>query len=192
MTRDTLPQIGLGTTFDDDDPVVDIIETALDLDYRHVDTAQVYETEDEVGVIDHVGLSNFSIELLGEARDILDAPVFVHQVETHPLLQQDELRDYANEHGMHHVAFSPLQSGGVFDVPELTAIAEKHGVSEAQMSLAWLRSKPGVHPISKSTAHLRANLEALDLELDDEDADRIDAIDREERGTDRDNAPWNE
>lgn len=84
-------------------------------------------------------------------------------------------------------------AGGVFDVPESSEIARKHGASEAQVSLVWLLSKPNVYPIPKSTSasHLRANLEASDLDLD-EDVTRIDGIDRERRLVDPNGAPWNQ
>jgi 2,5-diketo-D-gluconate reductase B len=89
------------------------------------------------------------------------------------------------------VAYSPLARGEVFEVPELTEIAEKYGVSEAQVSLAWLREK-GVTAIPKATseAHIRDNWGSLDLDLDSEDVDRIDAIDRTDRRVDPGFAPW--
>ena len=79
----------------------------------------------------------------------------------------------------------------MFDVPVLTEIAEKHGVTEAQVSLAWLREK-GVTAIPKATSesHIRDNLASLDLALDAEDVAAIDAIDRTERQVDPSFAPW--
>ena len=79
----------------------------------------------------------------------------------------------------------------MFDVPVLTEIAEKHGVSEAQVSLAWLREK-GVTAIPKATSevHIRDNLASLDLDLDSEDIAAIDAIGRTDRRVDPGFAPW--
>lgn len=44
-----IPKIGLGTWLIDNDKVYDVIKTALDLGYRHIDTAQAYENEEGVG-----------------------------------------------------------------------------------------------------------------------------------------------
>jgi 2,5-diketo-D-gluconate reductase B len=120
--------------------------------------------------------------MVEEAVEVADAPIFANQVELHPLLQQRELREHSPDLGVELVAYSPLARGGVFDVPELAAIADAHGVSEAQVSLAWIREK-GITAIPKATSgdHIRDNWESLSVDLDDEEVARIDAIDREDR-----------
>ncbi|MFC6726553.1 aldo/keto reductase, partial [Halobium palmae] len=89
---------------------------------------------------------------------------------------------HAREHGYPLVAYSPLAGGRVFDVPELTRIAEKHDATEAAVSIAWLVGIDGVVTVPKasSRAHLEANLAAADLDLDGEDVAAIEAIGREE------------
>ena len=173
---------------------VDLLYVHWPIDsYDPAETLRAFDHLVSEGLVQHVGLSNFTPSLLDEATTHLDAPVFAHQVEMHPLLQQRELLAHAQREDHYLVAYSPLARGEVFDVPELTAVAEKHGVSEAQVSLAWLASKEHVVPIPKATSetHLRDNYAALSLELDAEDVERIDAIDREERLVDFDTAPWN-
>lgn len=44
-----IPKIGLGTWMIDDDKVADAVRTAVDMGYRHIDTAQAYENERGVG-----------------------------------------------------------------------------------------------------------------------------------------------
>lgn len=162
------------------------------LDYEPEETLAGLSELVDRGVIRHVGVSNFSIELLDEARRVLDVPLFAHQVEMHPLLHQDELVAYAQEHDHYLVAYSPLAQGEVFEIQAIGEIAEKHDASAAEVSLAWLHSKENVVPIPKSTdpAHARENLSALDLALDDEDLSRIDGIEDEKRFVERDGAPW--
>ncbi|WP_129113012.1 aldo/keto reductase [Halegenticoccus tardaugens] len=145
------------------------------------------------GVIRNVGLSNFLPEQLDEARDRLDAPLFAHQVEMHPLLQQDELVSYAGEHDHWLVAYCPIARNQVADVPELREVAERHETTPAVVSLAWLLEKEHVAPIPKAASeeHIRQNYEALDLELTEADVAVIDGIDREERIVDFEEAPWN-
>jgi 2,5-diketo-D-gluconate reductase B len=157
-------------------------------------TLPAFDSLYKKGTIGQIGVSNFTPAQLDEARETLDAPVFAHQIEMHPLLQQDELLAYAQRHDHYLVAYCPLAQGTVFDVPEITAIADKHSVSEAQVSLAWLLSKDNVRVIPKATSesHLRENLEARSLSLDPEDIDRIEALECEERIIDPDRAPWND
>jgi len=133
------------------------------------------------GVVNAVGVSNFTPELLRDAHDKLDAPLVANQVECHPLLPQDEMLDVTDELGVDLVAYSPLARGRVSDIPEVQEVAEKHGASEAQVALAWLMER-GAKPIPKSAdpSHVRDNYGALELELDDEDVEKVSSTD--ERG----------
>jgi len=163
-------------------------------DYDPTVTLPAFEELRERGLIDHIGLSNFTPALLEDALDHLDAPLTAHQVEMHPLFQQKALHEYARRGGHILVAYSPLSHGEVFDVSALREIARKHGVSAAQISLSWLLHKEQIAAVPKasSEAHLRENLRSRTLELDDEDVKRIDTLDREERFLNPDEAPWNE
>ncbi|MFO7925944.1 MAG: aldo/keto reductase [Halobacteriota archaeon] len=268
MPDSSLPRIGLGTVSDDPPEWTEAVRTALEIGYRHIDTAQMYDNEEYVGegirassidgeevfvatktvypdgpdhpegvrdaidgsvdrlgldsvdlcyvhwpsdvyepetvlpqfdearedgTIDRVGVCNFTPDLLDEAREILDAPLTAHQVEFHPLLQQDELLEYAQEHDHWLVAYCPIARGRVYDVPEVREIAEKHDATPAQVSLAWLLSKDNVAVIPKSSgeAHQRENLAAADIALDGEDVATIDSLEYEERIIDPDHGPWN-
>ncbi|SIQ82478.1 2,5-diketo-D-gluconate reductase B [Haladaptatus litoreus] len=171
----------------------------LDLLYVHwpiraYDPEETLSAFDELydrGLIRHVGLSNFTPALLETALEALDAPLLAHQVECHPLLQQKELRKFAREHGHRFVAYSPLAKGSVTEMPELVDIADKHGATPAQVSLAWLLSKECVViPKSSSESHLRENFEARRISLDKTDIERIDGIDRTTRQVDFEAAPW--
>nr|WP_210424972.1 aldo/keto reductase [Halorussus halobius] len=174
---------------------------ALDLLYVHWPAGE-YEPEGTLsaldqlydeGLIRNVGVSNFEPRHLDEAREVLDAPVFANQVEVHPLLPQDELVEYGRKHDVNVVAYSPLARGKVFDVPEIREVADKHDVSPAQVSLAWLLQRDGVAAIPKASSedHVRDNWAAADLDLDDEDVAKIDAIDERDRQVDPDFGPWN-
>jgi diketogulonate reductase-like aldo/keto reductase len=137
-----------------------------------------------------VGVSNFEPHHVEEAMEILDAPLFANQVEMHPFLPQEELREHAAEHDYELVAYSPLARGAVFDSDVLTDIADDHDASAAQVSLAWLNEK-GVTAIPKATGrdHIADNWQSLGLDLTDEEIERIDDIDRRERKVDPDFGP---
>jgi len=160
--------------------------------YDPEDTLSAFAELRERGDVERIGVSNFEPRHLDEARDVLGELPFANQVELHPLLPQEELREYADREGVELVAYSPLARGEVFDVPEIQDVAEKHGVSEAQVSLAWVREK-GVTPIPKATGedHVVDNWASLDLDLDDEDVAKIDGIERRDRQVDPDFGPWN-
>ncbi|WP_435076025.1 aldo/keto reductase [Halococcus sp. AFM35] len=172
---------------------------AVDLLYTHwpsgeydpEDTLPAFEELKDRGAIDRIGVSNFEPEHLDEAREVLDEPIFANQVECHPLLQQEELREYCDDHDIELVAYSPLARGKVFEVDELSEVADKHDASEAQVSLAWLREK-GITAIPKATSddHIADNWASLGVELDDEDVEKIDDIDERERQVDPGFAPW--
>ena len=190
------------------DEVIEGVEVSLDrlgLNYFNMvyvhwpvgnyDAAETMPAFDELvdqGLIDHVGVSNFSIELLDEAIEHLESPLFAHQAETHPLLQQDELRAHACKQDYYHVAYSPLARGEVFDIPEVAEVAEKRDTSPAQVSLAWLLSKDNVCVIPKASSadHIRDNFGALDLSLTGADLKLIDSVDQTERFVEREGAPW--
>jgi len=160
-------------------------------EYDPEDTLAAFDELHDDGLIERIGISNFEPAQVDEAIEATDAPIVANQIECHPLLPQTELRAHCADRGVEVVAYSPLARGEVFDVPEIRAVADKHGVSEAQVSLAWLREK-GVTAIPKATseAHLRDNWGSRTLDLDDEDVAKIDAIDRTERQVDPDFAPW--
>ncbi|WP_336034502.1 aldo/keto reductase [Halobacterium yunchengense] len=144
----------------------------------------------EDGLLGAVGLSNFTPALAEEALAHCDAPVTAVQVECHPLLPQDELRAFCDARGLDVAAYHPLVHGRAFGVPEVRAVADEHGVSEAQVLLAWARAK-GVTPIPKATGdeHVRDNYASLGLDLDSEAVARIDGIDDRLRLGDPEFAP---
>ena len=170
----------------------------LDLLYVHW-PAKAYQADETLnafaelraeGKIDHIGVSNFEPHHVDEAAEVLGEYPFANQVEIHPLLQQEELRAHADENDYELVAYSPLARGKVFDVPEIVDIAEKHDVSAAQVSLAWLREK-GVTTIPKATGldHIQDNFDSLSLELDEDDIETIDSLDTTDRRVHPDFAP---
>ncbi len=164
-------------------------------EYEATDTLKAFAELRDEGLIEEIGVSNFTVDLLEEAVNVAEEPIFANQVEMHPLLPQENLREFCaqDDIDVELVAYSPIARGDVGDVDELQEIAEKHDATPARVSLAWCREKD-VTTIPKATSreHLRENWLSLGVELDDEDMERIDDIDRAERLVDPDRAPWNE
>jgi 2,5-diketo-D-gluconate reductase B len=154
-------------------------------------TLPAFDAVYEAGLTRRVGVSNFSPELLAEARGILDAPVFAHQVECHPLLPQTELLELARETDHHLVAYSPLARGEIFDHPVVESVAADLGASPAQVVIAWNLDR-GVVPIPKARgAHVAENFAAREIELTGEARRRLDAIEDRNRIIDPKYGPWN-
>lgn len=171
---------------------------AIDLVYVHW-PANTYDPAETLGalsdchddgLLEAVGLSNFTPDLVDEALDHCDAPVAAVQVELHPLLPQAELREYCAARGIDVAGYHPLVHARAFDTPEIRRVAETHDVSEARVMLAWAQSK-GVTPIPKATSrdHILDNHASTSLDLDADDVESIDSIDDSVRLGDPEFAP---
>ena len=73
------------------------------------------------------------------------------------------------------MAYCPLDQGDLAHDAVLQAVAERHAATPSQVALAWLIARGGVMPIPKAVreAHLRANLAAADLVLNEADLGEI-------------------
>ena len=135
------------------------------------------------GLTAAIGVSNFTIAHLREAIDAVGVEeIATNQVEIHPLLQNRKLVAFARQHGIHLTAYMPLAYGKVLAEPEIQRIAASHGVSPAQVALAWsLQQGYAVIPSATKRDNLAANLAAAELRLSTEDMTAIEALDRGER-----------
>ncbi len=159
--------------------------------YEPEATLPVFDELRDEGVTDHVGVSNFTPELVREARTILEAPIAAHQVECHPRFKQSELRRLAGELDHHLVGYSPLGRGEILEEPVLVDVAERNDATPAVVALAWGLER-GIVPIPKATGdHVTENRRALDLTLPEADLDAIDALADGDRIIDPDDAAWN-
>jgi diketogulonate reductase-like aldo/keto reductase len=243
-----IPTLGLGTWQNKGESCTETVRTALELGYRHVDTAQVYDNERAVGegiaaadvdreevflttkvwrsnlhaddvhssvreslakldtdavdlllvhwphprvpvretleamaelradgLVDHLGVSNFTRSQLQEARRVVDAPIVADQVQYHPYVDQSSLRAYCVDEGLALTAYSPLARGDVLDDEVLADIGREYDKSAAQVALRWLVQQEAVVAIPKASSqeHLEANLAVFDFELTEAEMARI-------------------
>lgn len=249
-----VPTLGFGTWELEGDDCERGVGHALDVGYRHIDTAQIYGNEDRVGAalasnnvarddvflttklwiknfardkvapsvedsltklqtdyvdlllihwpservdpaetleqmsalvdegkVRHLGVSNYPPSWVQRAADV--ATVFCNQVEYHPYLSQDALRDLAVSKDFLLTAYSPLARGNVLDDDTLTEIGNAHDVSPAQVTLAWLMRQDHVAAIPKATSpeHIESNWKAGDVELSDDEMKQIHSLATDER-----------
>ena len=125
-----------------------------------------------------IGVANFNIALLRTVVEEIRAPIACNQVEYHVMLDQTPLRKYLAGKAIPLVAYCPLAQGRAASDETLTAIGRKHGASAAQVALKWLLDQDGVAAIPKASRaeSQRANLDALNVGLDDEDRQAIAAL----------------
>ncbi|MFQ8984827.1 MAG: aldo/keto reductase [Evtepia sp.] len=107
----------------------------------------------QAGKIRAIGVSNFRPHHLKALLETEVAPM-VNQIEFHPGCQQRETLAFCRDHGILVEAWSPLGRGRVLDHPTLTAIAQNHGKTPAQICLRWCLEQ-GVLPLPKSVTPAR-------------------------------------
>ncbi|MEU4655541.1 aldo/keto reductase [Streptomyces sp. NPDC023723] len=156
-----------------------LIHWPLPMRGRYVETWKALEGLHAEGRARAIGVSNFTAEHLRRLMAECDVVPAVNQVELHPLFAQRELRAFHAEHGIVTQAWSPLGSGqGLLDLPELTALARRRGLSTAQVVLRWhLQSGHAVIPRSADPAHLAQNAEVFGFTLDDAEMAAVDSLD---------------
>lgn len=125
-----------------------------------------------------IGVSNFMPHHLRELLANCNEVPSVNQVELSPFLQQREVRELCETHGIVVEAYSPLTKGVRLAHPVVVRIAGELGRTPAQVLLRWGIQK-GLVVLPKSTrpARLEENLAALDFALRDEDMVALDALD---------------
>ena len=112
----------------------------LRTDVTLVDTWRAMEALVDQGKVRSIGVSNFTIPKLQLILDHCRIPPAVNQVECHPYLQQDRLLRFCREKNIHVTAYAPLgsqQEPKVLEDPVVVELAEKHGITAAQLCLKW-------------------------------------------------------
>lgn len=90
------------------------------------------------GLADHIGVSNFRPEHLQELFDATGVWPEINQIQLSPALQRRDAVAFHREHGIVTEAWGPLGGReGLAEQFALRRIAQKHGVSPAQVSLRW-------------------------------------------------------
>jgi len=149
---------------------------------RFVDTWRAFERIRGERGARTIGVSNFRIDDLERLEAETETRPTVNQVELHPYLQQRELRQWHEDHGIATEAWSPLAQGAVLGDETIVSIARAHGMTPAQTVLRWhLQLANIVIPKSVTPQRMRENFDLFGFELSDEEMEMIEGLDREER-----------
>ena len=153
----------------------------LEIDY--VDTWRAMLDLAESGRARAVGVSNFEpaqLQRLIEATGVTPA---VNQIEMHPHFPNDEVRRYCQDLGIVVQAWSPLARTDQFGDPVIAELAEKHGVTSAQVMLRWHLQRDVVAiPKTNSAERMAQNRDIYGFELDEAEMSAISALDKGEPG----------
>jgi 2,5-diketo-D-gluconate reductase B len=234
-----IPAIGLGTWDLRERTCVRMVEQALRLGYRHIDTAEMYGNEREVGEglrvsgvpraqvfvttkvwpdhlapreleratkeslaklrlseVDlllihwpnpripladtigalcrmkregfarHIGVSNFTVDLLAEAMKLATEPLVTDQIEWHPFIDQAKVVEACRNYGLAVTAYSPMARGRVLSDETLRRIGVRHGKTAGQVGLRYLVQRGAVViPRSSRPEGLAQNFAIFDFEL---------------------------
>jgi 2,5-diketo-D-gluconate reductase B len=130
-----------------------------------------------------IGVANFNIALLKTVVEEIKAPIACDQVEYHVMLDQTPLRRYLAAKSIPLVAYCPLAQGRAASDETLATIGRKHNASAAQVALKWLLDQDGVAAIPKASRaeSQKANLDALNVRLDDADRKAIAGLPKNKR-----------
>jgi len=126
------------------------------------------------GLARHIGVSNYTAQMMRDAKSIVDAPIASNQVEFHPLLNQETLLRAATETGIPLSSYCSVARGKVFDYPLFGEIGRDYGKSPAQVVLRWiLQQGIALNTMSTKPDNIRANFDIMDFVLSSVDMARI-------------------
>ncbi len=117
------------------------------------------------GKLRAIGVSNFERVDLDNIIDNSSVAPMVNQILAHVGNTPFDLIDYIQSKGMLAEAYSPVAHGAILKSAELGAMAEKYGVSTAQLCIRYCLQL-GMLPLPKSVNpdHIRSNA-AVDFEI---------------------------
>lgn len=135
------------------------------------------------GKIRAIGISNFSAERMADIATFNKVVPAVNQVETHLFWQQHELHKWMEKYNIQHEAWGPLAQHRIkeiIDNPVVKEIATKYGKTPTQVALRFTVQR-GIVVIPKTTSkeRMKENLDLFDFSLNDDDIEKLKAIDED-------------
>ncbi len=130
------------------------------------------------GKVKSIGLSNFlKADLENILEDCTVKPV-VNQILAHISNTPFELMGYCNEQEILVEAYSPIAHGEMLKNEEVIKMAEKYGVSVAQLCIRYI-IELGALPLPKTAtpAHMQSNME-LEFTISEEDMEILNSMDK--------------
>lgn len=134
----------------------------------------------EAGKVRSIGVSNYGVHHLDELLQHIaeleaerggagkGGVLSVGQWEIHPWLARSDIVAWSRKHNVAVEAYSPLVRGARWGEPELKKLADKYGVTEAQVLVRWSLQKGHVPlPKTATPSRITANADVYGFELTD-------------------------
>lgn len=126
------------------------------------------------GTVKHLGVSNFNLKLLKQAKALSETPIITDQVPyrlPERKYAENGVLAYCQQNDILLTAYSPVKFHNLPMNKTIRAIADAHNATPFQVALAWLVAQPRVItiPMSLNPQHIRENFEAAEIELAEEE-----------------------
>jgi 2,5-diketo-D-gluconate reductase B len=136
------------------------------------------------GLTRHIGISNFNIAQAEQAVSYCgEGTLATNQVEYHVYLGQERLRRFMANANLVLTAYMPLAKAHCVNDPVLWEIGSQYGKTAPQVALRWLieQDRVAAIPATSNPHHAKANIEIFNFSLNDEDRERIAALEKGHR-----------
>ncbi|MEK4761152.1 aldo/keto reductase [Viridibacillus sp. FSL E2-0187] len=144
---------------------------------QYLDAYKALETIYKEGRVRSIGVSNFQVHHLENLLKETEIKPVINQIEFHPRLTQQEVRNYCTEHDIQVEAWSPLMNGELLKDETIQSIAAKHNKTAAQIVLKWdLQHQVVTIPKTMTESRMEENINVFDFELTTEEMAQIDAL----------------
>lgn len=128
------------------------------------------------------GVSNHQQHHLEKILGKANTKPMVNQIELHPQLTQESLREFCAAQDIAVTSWSPLARGRLLEDPVLSEIGDKYGKSVAQTIIRWhLQNDLIVIPKSVTPSRIVENADVFDFELSEEELKQISALNQDWR-----------
>ncbi|MFJ8690732.1 aldo/keto reductase [Micromonospora wenchangensis] len=142
------------------------------------ETIEVFAELVDAGDIGQWGVSNFDVSDMTDLVEAGGGDCAANQILYNLTRRgpEHDLLPWQLAHRIPVMAYSPIEQGRLLGHPQVAETAARHGVTPAQVALAWLLRQESVAAIPRSSnpEHTRENAEACDLQLSDEDMAALD------------------
>lgn len=133
----------------------------------------------EAGFARHIGVSNFTVELVNEAVRVSSQPLVTNQIEWHPFLDPSKVVAACRRHRLAVTAYSPVARGRAAGDAVLRTIGARHGKSGGQVSLRFLVQEGAiVIPRTSKRERLAENMAIFDFALAPAEVEEVRALAR--------------
>jgi diketogulonate reductase-like aldo/keto reductase len=144
------------------------------------ETLEALHTLKQAGKIRAYGVSNFDLDDMHEAVLLKHGEEIATNQVLYNLMRRGvewDLLPWSRQQNIPIMAYSPIEQGRLLNHRTLQTLAQQHGVTSAQIAIAWLLHQPQVIVIPKSSTidHVEQNYAALNLRLSAEDLATLDA-----------------